>query len=94
MHGQLGAMDQTCLDVVRARKDSKQARIGCHLVIGILDQHSHFAPNTLQAHRHRQPQEIIGCIRRFLMPHLQIKRPGEQLRQAASRERDFDAIGF
>ena len=28
-----------------------------------------------------------------MMPHLQIKRPGEKLRQAASRERDFDAIG-
>jgi hypothetical protein len=27
------------------------------------------------------------------MRHLQIKRPGEQLGQAASRERDFDAIG-
>jgi hypothetical protein len=27
------------------------------------------------------------------MLHLRIKRPGEQLGQAASRERDFDAIG-
>jgi hypothetical protein len=27
------------------------------------------------------------------MLHRQIKRPGEQLGQAASRERDFDAIG-
>ena len=27
------------------------------------------------------------------MLHLQIKRPGEQLGQAASRERDVDAIG-
>ena len=26
------------------------------------------------------------------MPHLQIKRPGERLGQAASRERDVDAI--
>ena len=31
--------------------------------------------------------------RRRLMLHLQIKRPGEQLGQAASRERDVDAIG-
>jgi hypothetical protein len=33
-------MDQTRLDVVSARKDSEQARIGCRLVIGILDQHA------------------------------------------------------
>jgi hypothetical protein len=29
------------------------------LVIGILDQHSHFATDALQAYRHRQSQEII-----------------------------------
>ena len=43
MHGQLGVLDQTCLDVVRASQDSEQAGIGWCLVIGILDQHSHFA---------------------------------------------------
>jgi len=48
MHAELGVMDQARLDVVRARKDSEQARIGCHLVIGILDQHSHFAADALQ----------------------------------------------
>jgi hypothetical protein len=63
MHGQLGVLDQTRLDVVSARNDSEQAGIGWCLVIGVLDQHSHFA------------------------------RPGEQLGQAASRERDVDAIG-
>ena len=67
--------------------------VGWCLIIGILDQHSQFATDALQAHRHRQSQEIIGCIRRRLKLHLQIKRPGEQLGQAASRERDVDAIG-
>src|ERR1700738_5148306 len=86
-------MDQACLNVVRARDDSEQAGIGCRLVIGVLDQHSHFATDALQAHRHRQSQEIIRCTRRRLMLHLQIKGPGEQLGQAASRERDVDAIG-
>src|ERR1700730_9332846 len=86
-------MDQTRLDVVSARNDSEQAGIGWCLVIGILDQHSHFATDALQADLHRQSQEIIRCTRRRLMLNLQIKRPGEQLGQAASRERDFDAIG-
>src|ERR1700731_504793 len=88
MHAQLGVLDQTRLDVVSARNDSEQAGIGWCLVIGILDQHSHFATDALQAHRHRQSQEIIRCTRRRLMLHLQIKRPGKQLDQAASRERD------
>jgi hypothetical protein len=78
---------------VSARNDSEQAWTGCRLVIGILDQHSHFATDALQAYRYRQPQEIIRCTRRGLLLHLQIKRPGEQLGQAASRERDVDAIG-
>jgi hypothetical protein len=43
MHGQLGVMDPARLDVVRARNDSEQAGIGWCLVMGILDQHSHFA---------------------------------------------------
>jgi hypothetical protein len=77
--------------VVSARNDSEQAGIGCRLVIGILDQYSHFATDALQAHRHRQSQKIIRRTRRRLMLHLQIKRPGEQLVQAASRERDVDA---
>ena len=81
-------MDQACLNMVSARNDFEQARIGCRLVIGILDQHSHFATDALQADLHRQSQEIIQCTRRRLMLHLQIKRPGEQLGQAASRERD------
>jgi DNA methylase len=61
MHGQLAVMDQTRLDVVSARNDSEQAGIGWCLVIGILDQHAHFATDALQAHRHRQSQEIIRC---------------------------------
>ena len=81
MHGQLGVLDQTRLDVVRASQDSEQAGIGWCLVIGILDQHSHFATDALQARGHRQSQEIIQCTRRRLMLHLQIKRPGEQLGQ-------------
>ena len=93
MHAQLGVLDQTRLDVVSARNDSEQAGIGWCLVIGILNQHSHFATDAFQAHRHRQPQNIVGYIHRSLMLHLQIKRPGEQLGQAASRERDVDAIG-
>src|SRR6202023_2015759 len=92
MQAQLGVLDQTRLDVVSARNDSEQARIGWCLVIAILDQHSHFATGALQAYRHRQSQEIIGCTRRRLMLHRQIKRPGEQPGQAAPRERDVDAI--
>jgi hypothetical protein len=93
MHGQLGVLDQTRLDVVRARNDSEQAGIGWCLIIGILDQHSHFATDALQADLHRQPQEIIRCARRRLMLHLQIKRPGEQLGQPGPGEHDVDAIG-
>jgi len=52
MHDQLGVLDQARLDVVSARNDSEQAWIGWCLVIGILDQHSHFATDALQAHRH------------------------------------------
>jgi hypothetical protein len=36
----------------------QQAGIGWCLVIGILDQYSQFATDALQAHRHRQSQEI------------------------------------
>jgi hypothetical protein len=67
VHGQLGVLDQTRLDVVRASQDSEQAGIGWCLVIGIFDQHSHFATDALQAHGHRQSQEIIQCTRRRLM---------------------------
>jgi hypothetical protein len=83
MHGQLGVLDQAHLDVVA------QARIGGRLVIGILDQHAHFATDALQAYRHRQPQEpqdIAGCIRRCLMLHRQINRSGQQLGQPTERE--------
>src|ERR1700732_1109431 len=60
--------------------ESARAR-GSELVIGILDQHSHFATDALQAHRHRQSLEIIRCTRR--RSHLQIKRPGMSIRLAA-----------
>jgi hypothetical protein len=92
VHGQLGVLDQTRLDVVSARNDSEQARISGCLFIGILDQHSHFATDALQAHRNRQPQHIVRSIRWCLMLHRQINRPGEQLGQSASRQRDVDAI--
>jgi hypothetical protein len=59
MHGQLVVLNQTRLDVVSARNDSEQAGIGWCLVIGILDQHSHFATDALQAHRHNV---VDGCI--------------------------------
>jgi hypothetical protein len=36
-HAQLGILDQTRLDIVGARNDPEQARIGWCLVIGILD---------------------------------------------------------
>jgi hypothetical protein len=39
--------------VMQASEKPAQERTGCWcLVIGILDQHSHFATNALQAHRH------------------------------------------
>ena len=78
---------------VRASNDSEQAGIGCRLVVGILDQHAHFATDALQAHRNRQRQDIIEFIRRCLMLRRQINRSGQQLGQPASRERDVDAIG-
>ena len=58
MHDQLGVLDQARLDVVSARNDSEQAWIGWCLVIGILDQHSHFATDALQAQ---------GRVRRLLL---------------------------
>ena len=69
----VGVLNQTCLDVVSARKDPEQAGIGWSLVIGILDQHSHLATDALQAYPHRQSQEIIRCTRSCLMLHRQIK---------------------
>ena len=72
MYRQLRVLDQARLDVVSASKDPEQAGIGWCLVIGILDQHSHFATDALQAHRHRQSQKIIRCTRRRSMLRLQI----------------------
>ena len=51
MHGELAILDQTRLDAVRASQDSKQAGIGWCLVIGILDQHTHFATRALRPAR-------------------------------------------
>jgi hypothetical protein len=48
VHGELGVLDQARLDVVRASKDSEQAGIGWCLLIGILDQHAHFATGALK----------------------------------------------
>ena len=59
---ELGVLDQAGLDVVRPGKDSEQARIGRRLVIGILDQHAHFAPGPLQACRHSQGQWVSRWI--------------------------------
>ena len=60
MHGQLGVLAQASLDVVRAGNDSEQAGISRRLVVGILDQHTHFAAGALQTCRHCQRQPIIG----------------------------------
>jgi len=38
MHRELGVLAQARLDVVSASKDPEQARIGCCLIIGVLDQ--------------------------------------------------------
>jgi Acetoacetate decarboxylase (ADC) len=73
--------------------ESETVVFGCCLIIDVFDQHAHFAPDTPQACRRRQSQDIAGCILRSVMLHLQIKRPGEQLGQPTSRERDVDAIG-
>jgi hypothetical protein len=62
-HQGCGLVVETRLDVVSARNDSEQAGIGWCLVIGILDQHSHFATDALRAHRHRQSQEIMRPLR-------------------------------
>jgi hypothetical protein len=62
VHGQLGVMDQARLDVVSARNDPEQAGIGCRLLIGVLDKHSQFATDALQAYRYRQRQEITGAF--------------------------------
>jgi hypothetical protein len=62
-----------------ARNDSEQAGIGWCLVMGILDQHSHFATDALQTCRHRQYQHIAGWIGRSVMLHLQIKLSSGQL---------------
>ncbi len=84
MHGQLGALAQAGMDMVRAGKDSEQAGISRRLVIGILDQHTHFATRALQARRNCQRQHIAGSIRQSVMRHLEIERPGEQLGQPGS----------
>src|SRR5580704_8820492 len=55
-------MDQACLNMVSARNDFEQAGIGCRLVIGILDQHSHFATDALQAHRLAQREACDAYV--------------------------------
>jgi hypothetical protein len=60
MHGQLGVLNEASPDVVGASDNPKQARIGCDLVIGILDEHSHFATNPFEACRHPQCHDVIG----------------------------------
>ena len=70
MHPQRGVLDLPCLDVVRAGKDSEQARIGRSLFIGILDQHAHFAPGALQIRRYFQRQPISRWSGRSAMRHL------------------------
>src|SRR5580700_9826188 len=57
-------MDQACLNMVSARNDFEQAGIGCRLVIGILDQHSHFATDALQAHRLAQREACDAYVTR------------------------------
>ena len=93
MHGQIGVLHQTCLDVVSPGDDPEQAGIGCRLVIGILDKHSHFAADALQACSHRQSQNVLRCIVGLASLHGQMNRlPAEQLDEAVPTDIDLDAI--
>ena len=74
MHGQLRVLNEPCLDIVSASDNPKQARIGCGIITGILDQHFHFATDALQPHRCRQCQDLIGRICRLVILCLQINR--------------------
>ena len=60
MHGQLGVLNEACLDVVSASDNPQQARVGCRVVIRILDKHSQFATDALEPCRRHQCHEIIG----------------------------------
>ena len=77
-------------DVGVARAMILKSRIGCRLVIGILsDQHSGLQPTRFSRTCTVNPRRSRT---RCSTLHLQIKRPGEQLGQAASNS-DVDAIG-
>jgi hypothetical protein len=79
---------------VSANDDFEQARIGRCLIIRVLDQHPHLAPDALEAYRHRQCQDIIGYIGGPLALHRRINRlTGEQHGQTLSRDGDLDAVG-
>jgi hypothetical protein len=53
MDSQLWVLAEALLDIVSACDDPQQARVGCRLVIGVLDKHSHFAADALETCRRR-----------------------------------------
>ena len=62
MHGQLGVLNEACLDIMSASDNPQQARVGRRMVIRILDKHSHFATDALEACRRRQRNNIVGRV--------------------------------
>ena len=61
MHGQLGVLNEACLDVMGASDNPQEAWIGCLVIIRILDEHSHFATDAPEACRRHQRNDIIGA---------------------------------
>jgi len=72
MHRQLGVLNKACLDLVSASDNPQQARDGCRMVIRILDKHSHFTADALEACRRCQLHDIIGFTVQLLIVHHQI----------------------
>jgi hypothetical protein len=62
MHGQLGVLNETFLDVVGAGNNPQQAWISRRLVVGIFDQHSHFAADASSESRSSLWSCIVGSI--------------------------------
>jgi hypothetical protein len=53
-HSQIGVLHQPSLKVMRSSDDPEQSGIGCRLVIGVLDEHSHLTAYALQSGLYRQ----------------------------------------
>jgi len=81
LNGQFGILTQASLDVMRASDNSQQARIGYRLVIGVLDQHSHFTTHALEACWRHQRQDIIGgAVQCLILPRQIYRLVGKQSR--------------